>query len=176
MGRVSPFGHPRIKACSQLPTAFRSVPRPSSPLDTKASTKCSYLSASTFMPSRTEIKPKPGEIPTGPNPTARKTAKKSDRSLQKRPSFGTEPKPRRKNPGKGQKPRRKSRAIRPSIRSAKPDSQCQRTKKQITNNAADPAKAAPRKNWWRRSGSNRRPEACKATALPTELRPHDRPQ
>ena len=27
------------------------------------------------------------------------------------------------------------------------------------------------KIWWRRSGSNRRPEACKATALPTELRP-----
>ena len=27
------------------------------------------------------------------------------------------------------------------------------------------------KEWWRRTGSNRRPEACKATALPTELRP-----
>ena len=27
--------------------------------------------------------------------------------------------------------------------------------------------------WWSRTGSNRRPEACKATALPTELRPHD---
>ena len=39
-GRVSPFGNPRIKACSQLPAAFRSVPRPSSPLGTKASTKC----------------------------------------------------------------------------------------------------------------------------------------
>ena len=26
--------------------------------------------------------------------------------------------------------------------------------------------------WWSRTGSNRRPEACKATALPTELRPH----
>ena len=38
-GRVSPFGYPRIKACSRLPVAFRSVPRPSSPLDAKASTK-----------------------------------------------------------------------------------------------------------------------------------------
>ena len=28
-----------------------------------------------------------------------------------------------------------------------------------------------RARWWRRTGSNRRPEACKATALPTELRP-----
>ena len=29
--------------------------------------------------------------------------------------------------------------------------------------------------WWSRTGSNRRPEACKATALPTELRPLTRP-
>ena len=26
-------------------------------------------------------------------------------------------------------------------------------------------------SWWRRTGSNRRPHACKARALPTELRP-----
>jgi hypothetical protein len=36
----APFGNPRIKACSRLPTAYRSVPRPSSPLGAKASTKC----------------------------------------------------------------------------------------------------------------------------------------
>ena len=39
---VSPFGDPRIKAYSQLPMAYRSVSRPSSPLCAKASTKCSY--------------------------------------------------------------------------------------------------------------------------------------
>ena len=39
-GRVSPFGHPRIKACSQLPEAFRRLPRPSSALGAKASTPC----------------------------------------------------------------------------------------------------------------------------------------
>jgi hypothetical protein len=39
---VSPFGNPRIKVCSQLPGAYRSVLRPSSPLHTKASTKCPY--------------------------------------------------------------------------------------------------------------------------------------
>ena len=39
-GRVAPFGDPRFKACSQLTVAFRSVPRPSSPPDAKASTKC----------------------------------------------------------------------------------------------------------------------------------------
>ena len=36
---VSPFGNPRIKASSQLPTAYRSVARPSSPLSAKASTE-----------------------------------------------------------------------------------------------------------------------------------------
>jgi hypothetical protein len=36
--RVSPFGNPRIKACSRLPEAYRSDPRPSSALSAKAST------------------------------------------------------------------------------------------------------------------------------------------
>ncbi len=39
-GRVSPFGNLRIKAYSQLPEAYRSVLRPSSPLRAKASTEC----------------------------------------------------------------------------------------------------------------------------------------
>ena len=34
---VSPFGYPRINAHLQLPVAFRSLPRPSSPRDAKAS-------------------------------------------------------------------------------------------------------------------------------------------
>jgi hypothetical protein len=38
--RVAPFGHPEITACVQLPQAYRSLPRPSSPLDAKASTVC----------------------------------------------------------------------------------------------------------------------------------------
>jgi hypothetical protein len=37
---VAPFGDPRITACSRLPKAYRSVPRPSSPLGAKASTRC----------------------------------------------------------------------------------------------------------------------------------------
>ena len=36
--RVSPFGDLRIKACLQLTGAYRSLPRPSSPSDAKAST------------------------------------------------------------------------------------------------------------------------------------------
>ena len=38
--RVAPFGHPEITACVQLPQAYRSLPRPSSPLDAKAFTVC----------------------------------------------------------------------------------------------------------------------------------------
>ena len=38
--RVSPFGHLRIKACVPLPEAFRSLLRPSSPDDAKASIIC----------------------------------------------------------------------------------------------------------------------------------------
>ena len=34
---VAPFGNPRIKACLPLPVAYRSLPRPSSPRDAKAS-------------------------------------------------------------------------------------------------------------------------------------------
>ena len=39
-GRVSPFGHPRINACVPLPLAYRSLPRPSSPLCAQASPTC----------------------------------------------------------------------------------------------------------------------------------------
>ncbi len=37
---VTPFGDPRITGCSPLPAAYRSVPRPSSPLGAEASTRC----------------------------------------------------------------------------------------------------------------------------------------
>ena len=39
-GWVAPFGNLRIAGCSRLPVAYRSVPRPSSPLTAKASTRC----------------------------------------------------------------------------------------------------------------------------------------
>ena len=39
---VSPFRYLRIKGCSHLPATFRSVPRLSSPLKAKASTKCPF--------------------------------------------------------------------------------------------------------------------------------------
>ena len=39
-GWVAPFGDPGITASVQLPQAYRSLARPSSPLDAKASTVC----------------------------------------------------------------------------------------------------------------------------------------
>ena len=49
-GWVAPFGHPRINACSRLPVAFRSVPRPSSPPGAKASTECPSLRSRSHHP------------------------------------------------------------------------------------------------------------------------------
>jgi hypothetical protein len=43
LGWVAPFGDPGINDRSHLPRAFRSVPRPSSPLSAKASTRCPSL-------------------------------------------------------------------------------------------------------------------------------------
>src|SRR5687768_5406826 len=54
---VAPFGHPRITGRSPLPSAFRSVPRPSSPLGTKASTRCPSCAAPAPSPqhARSEV-------------------------------------------------------------------------------------------------------------------------
>jgi hypothetical protein len=41
--RVAPFGNPRIYACVPLPEAYRSLPRPSSPVCAKASTVRSWI-------------------------------------------------------------------------------------------------------------------------------------
>src|SRR5438094_5129271 len=49
IGRVSPFGHPGITAHVQLPQAYRSLSRPSSPLDAKASTVCLIAFDLTFV-------------------------------------------------------------------------------------------------------------------------------
>src|SRR4029078_11307865 len=38
----SPFGDARIHVCCRLPSPFRRLPRPSSPLTAKASTVCAY--------------------------------------------------------------------------------------------------------------------------------------
>jgi hypothetical protein len=42
----------------------------------------------------------------------------------------------------------------------------------ISGNSLPPLCREPGDKWWSQSGSNRRPQACKASALPTELWPH----
>ena len=74
-GRVSPFGHPRIKGCSRLPAAYRRVPRPSSPLGAKAFTKCPYLTLDHFA-ARPPCRDKPQQAkPAGTYPSTTGTQK-----------------------------------------------------------------------------------------------------
>jgi hypothetical protein len=89
-GWVAPFGDPRIKACSRLPGACRSVPRPSSPLGAKASTRCPCF-------------PRPTPATTAPRP-AKGRARRSpwmgeSNNLQKAYPCFLDARPRRKKAG-----------------------------------------------------------------------------
>ena len=46
--RVAPFGYPRINSCLQIPAAFRSLPRPSSPPDSLGILRSLFLPFSVF--------------------------------------------------------------------------------------------------------------------------------
>ena len=72
-GWVAPFGDPGITDRSHLPRAFRSVPRPSSPLSAKASTRCPYLALDhrRFVAAEPQAPPGKRRTPpprTGPRP------------------------------------------------------------------------------------------------------------
>ena len=155
-GRVSPFGHPRIKACSQLPVAFRSVPRPSSPLDAKASTKRPSL-----LEIRTPKQPAGRTVPSagGKGGASAKTAM--------RPALG----------GRRALPSQSGNTSCAHTRTTCPN-QCLLTMSETalpgfcrTGEPLEAGQGLPPETWWSRTGSNRRPPACKAGALPTELRP-----
>ena len=65
-GWVAPFGHPRINACLPLPEAYRSLPRPSSPPDAKASIVRPYaLDQKNFWPIRQHPRHLLTQIPAG---------------------------------------------------------------------------------------------------------------
>ncbi len=64
-GWVAPFGDPGITDRSHLPRAFRSVPRPSSPLSAKASTRCPSFALDHRIPVAGDAAPPPR---TGPSP------------------------------------------------------------------------------------------------------------
>ena len=70
-GWVAPFGDPGITDRSHLPRAFRSVPRPSSPLSAKASTRCPFwrLIPASCRGTRSAAKRRAKPPRTGPNPS-----------------------------------------------------------------------------------------------------------
>ncbi len=53
-------------------------------------------------------------------------------------------------------------------------SRCKRNQRHNLQHPSDQQPTQPKEIWWSQTGSNRRPEACKATALPTELWPHNK--
>jgi hypothetical protein len=168
-GRVSPFGDPRIKGCSPLPAAFRSVPRPSSPLSAKASTKCPYaldpklfrrtqradplcndMRASTL----TQHFMLPAWPPASGPATPGSPRASGNRCLRPVAFLSTM--------SNSKRPRRPNQILVPW--NGKPHSQRFPYGPAVQRAGAKPA-------WWSRPGSNRRPPACKAGALPAELRP-----
>ena len=208
-GRVSPFGNPRIKACSQLPTAYRSVPRPSSPLGAKASTRCPCQTLDRFSHKPIQTRPKhpPRDKPKAAaeqSPDETMTAVKSLAFLS--PAIQTS-KSRSLLPEKTRTPRqpagspihisnktrpedrnsvpktlrtfslayRASRTLRPCHAGYRLAGSSHRNRAQVGQRPVAQKNTTIRSpqggGWWSRTGSNRRPEACKATALPTELRP-----
>ncbi len=155
--RGSKLAHssPRLFAACHVLHRLSAPRHPPNALDQRASTS----------PSRAETKPKSKD--------KAQTRKSKSQISHQRPSERKRLNPKRQSPGQNRKP-----APGPPPRSAIPDPQCQRpntTNKPINQN---PENQRPKShplgkppNWWRRSDSNRRPEACKAPALPTELRP-----
>ena len=87
-GWVAPFGDPGITDRSHLPRAFRSVPRPSSPLSAKASTRCpSSLVHRSLPQKRPHHRRAQGKTPLsrGPAPMPRRSRMKT--LLEQTPSL-----------------------------------------------------------------------------------------
>ena len=239
---VAPFGHPGIKARSQLPQDFRSVPRPSSPLGAKASTRCPSLAQT--LNAATEItashhhaqeqptRPDPplaGQtqtvdaqhgatqrilstfIQTPLNPAAAQPCGQqppkqgsnqtgSDKHSRQSRHGHTQPAPNhpayneavQNHPSRPARPgahqnqihtvtKTTTRHTKPTARHhAAPHTTVHRstlhnhdkTPSGPHHQDTSPNHPTPAPKGWRRTGSNRRPPACKAGALPAELRPH----
>jgi hypothetical protein len=143
---VSPFRYRRIKACCQLPGAFRRLPRLSSPLTAKASTVYAW-SLDHITPSRLRATPIPPQEYWDCQTTHSSLPQRhisvwfQTKTLVTRLHFQrTRYRPQRRTVSK-------------SFVCATHPLICQ--------------------NWWSQSGSNRRPPACKAGALPAELWPRN---
>ena len=84
-GWVAPFGDPGITDRSHLPRAFRSVPRPSSPLSAKASTRCPSFALDHRIASEGDAAPPPR---TGPSPNRSATSRAARDGLYEDTSLG----------------------------------------------------------------------------------------
>lgn len=182
---VSPFRYPRINACSRLPMAFRSVPRLSSPPDAKASTKC---------PSHTHMLHIHSNHPHVSRAASLRRENAASAYLSIIPIFLLTlcmlnvssliaSKPPHNTNVRHQHHAKASPRVRPT-RKPTAHRKCtnlftltkikHRSHRKISRAANLKTlfitMLSPQK-WWRRTGSNRQPPACKAGALPTELRP-----
>ncbi len=174
-GRVSPFGDPRIKGCSPLPAAFRSVPRPSSPLSAKASTKCPYAldpkpaaacrDKSPARP-RASIRHSALHLPAWPTPAAPCPGPKSPTAGNPRHQPVAFLSTMSKIRGQGSEDREQN-LPRDLAQTRWPRTEIKGPFRPLIS------VLRPLPRWWSRPESNRRPPACKAGALPAELRPQD---
>jgi hypothetical protein len=178
-GWVSPFGHPRINDRSHLPAAFRSVPRPSSPLGAKASTECPSLTPYPHHRPRTgpnhapcnylSQAVAPASSPACGLVSAERCAPlthTTDHLHHVKEHARPTPRPA---PSRGSRtvPRNGFRKCRHPLRSSSP-----------SHPPSSPGashrrflRTLRRGRKWRRSDSNRRPPACKAGALPLSYAP-----
>ena len=136
--------------------AYRSVLRPSSPVCAKASPRrpCYTLDRSAFVPCP---EMNPGAKASGDAPEPRIVSREQTRFYDQILSvFRINRSCKPANP-----------AFTMSENFSKPAYRFQSRVSVVTANLS----AKSSELWWSRSGSNRRPQACKARALPTELRP-----
>ena len=149
--RVAPFGHPRIKDRMRLPVAFRSLPRPSSPAAAKASAMRPYSLGAKFRRQAAQgtVRIRSHVLDSG-HLAHLCLVSPVHVVLWKSVSFPRMP----ADVGGGHA------------------ASCQRVCRILE---IRPGKIRWRKpigrRWWSRRDSNPRHPACKAGALPTELRP-----
>lgn len=154
LGRVSPFRHPRINACSQLPVAFRSVPRLSSPLSAKASTRCPFALDCRAVAYRG--KPRQHDCSDFLSFWLRMNHVRRHDSYEVRIATYSRCQTT---------PFTEMTSINEYLISAISE----RFAWDVSGTKTKSSRL--QKNWWSWTGSNRRPPACKAGALPTELQP-----
>ena len=158
---VAPFGNPRINACSRLPMAYRNVLRPSSPLSAKASTRCPSYACSTHNECATRRR-KPTRDQRQPARIRQRCIVMTQPAVSSREATALSGHPRSLILFTCQRSHIRPRADICFL--SHRISYCRVTKGHSSSLCPS--------SWWRRTGSNRRPHACKARALPTELRPH----